>query len=98
MTDFDAVIEVGPVNRKAARLNRPLGSLSWGGFRQPFQPRHFVERQAHFASVIKPDMKAIETLYRRIVSTKGVLLDRAVALPAEARPFVRTLTEYAARP
>ena len=57
MAYLDAIVQIRAVNGEAARFERPVGPLFWGGVGQPFQPRHFGERHADFPAVVKPDVE-----------------------------------------
>jgi len=57
VTNLNAIVQVRPINRVAAGFERPVGALLGRGFGQPFQPRHFGQRQADFAPVIEPDVQ-----------------------------------------
>src|SRR5687767_4633465 len=51
MADFDAVVQILPINGVAARFQRPVRTLLGRGFCQPFQPRHVRKRKADLSSV-----------------------------------------------
>lgn len=57
MAYLDAIVQIRAVNGEAARFERPVGPLFWGGVGQPFQPRHFDERQTDFPAIVKTDVQ-----------------------------------------
>lgn len=57
MTNLDAVVQVRPVDRVAARFELPVGALPGRGFRQPFQPRHLRQRQTDAPAIVELNME-----------------------------------------
>ena len=53
MSDFNSIIQLFPIDCKAAWFNRPSCALFGGGFCEPLQPALLVNRQANLPLIAK---------------------------------------------
>lgn len=51
MADFNAIVQIIPVNSKATWLYVPVTSLLRRGLRQPVQPLHLIHRDTQHTAI-----------------------------------------------
>ena len=91
----EASATAGPVGRTASAatdVQLHAEMLSWSRSRGIFLGASLN------GTVIRPHAKANQEFYGKPVSGKDILVDAAVPISAEARPFVDTLSQYSRRP
>ena len=59
MFNFNSIVQVFPVNSKAARFDCPPGALFGRGFGEPLQPFHPVNRQADLTAIAEKDEQQV---------------------------------------
>ncbi|PYT08506.1 MAG: hypothetical protein DMF49_04975 [Acidobacteria bacterium] len=90
----EASATAGPVGRTASAatdVQLHAEMLSWSRSRGIFLGASLN------GTVIRPHAKANQEFYGKPVSGKDILVDAAVPISAEARPFVNTLSQYSRR-
>jgi hypothetical protein len=59
VANFNAVVQLLPVDGETSRLDGPPGPLLWRGLCQPAQPLDLVKRHADLAAIAERDVKHV---------------------------------------